>query len=169
MFASNFYIYFITALIPLFVGFVYYHEKVMGTAWMKVNGLSRQDLEKGNMGVIFGVVYVLGILLSVFITNLVIHQANVGSILMPEVVDKESMEFSELSAFMEKYGERFRTFGHGALHGGITAVFFILPILAINALFERRGWKYILIHTGYWFITCILIGGVLCQFIKYEL
>ncbi|MEM1124806.1 MAG: DUF1761 domain-containing protein, partial [Bacteroidota bacterium] len=32
----------------------------------------------------------------------------------------------------------------------------------MNALFERRGWKYIWIHTGYWFITLALIGGLLC-------
>lgn len=34
----------------------------------------------------------------------------------------------------------------------------------INALFERRGFKYIAIHTGYWLITLAIIGGLMCQF-----
>ncbi|MEL6988082.1 MAG: DUF1761 domain-containing protein [Bacteroidota bacterium] len=32
------------------------------------------------------------------------------------------------------------------------------------SLFERRGWKYVLIHAGYWLLTLTLIGGVVCQF-----
>jgi hypothetical protein len=168
MFPVNFYLYFVTALIPLVVGFIYYHDKVFGNTWMKVNGFSKEDLGKGNMAVTFGVVYVMGILLSIFLTNMVIHQVNVGSILMPELTNKDSAEYGDLMAFMEKYGTRFRTFRHGALHGGMTSLFFIFPIVSINALFEKRGWKYILIHTGYWFITCLIIGGILCQTLKYE-
>ncbi|HMP32135.1 MAG TPA: DUF1761 domain-containing protein [Saprospiraceae bacterium] len=97
-----------------------------------------------------------------------IHQNNIGSALMPQVMDTSSQEYQDLIAFMAKYGDRYRTFKHGALHGGITAIFFILTIIAINALFERRGWKYILIHLGYWFITCLIIGGILCQTLKYS-
>ena len=88
---------------------------------------------------------VYDILLSLFLSNVVIHQNNIGSALMPQVMDTSSQEYQDLIAFMAKYGDRYRTFKHGALHGGITAIFFILPIIAINALFERRGWKYILI------------------------
>jgi hydrogenase maturation factor len=36
--------------------------------------------------------------------------------------------------------------------------------VGINALFERRGGKYILVHVGYWIVTLALIGGVVCQF-----
>jgi hypothetical protein len=165
--ATNAWMYLITALIPLLIGAIYYHPKVLGTVWMKTNGFTEEDLSKGNMALIFGLVYFFGILLSALLTNLVIHQANVGSILMPQVTDTGSQEYKDLADFMAKYGDRYRTFKHGMLHGGITTIFFILPVIAINALFERRGWKYITIHTGYWFITCMLIGGVLCQFLKY--
>jgi len=51
-----------------------------------------------------------------------------------------------------------RSFGHGFLHGGFLTVFLILPIIAINAIFERRGWKYIWIHAGYWFYYTRLNG-----------
>jgi hypothetical protein len=61
-----------------------------------------------------------------------------------------------------EYGTNFRSFKHGALHGTIMAVLFAFPILAINALFERKGAKYIFIHLGYWVITIALMGGVIC-------
>ena len=64
---------------------------------------------------------------------------------------------------MAIYGSRFRTFGHGALHGGTTAVFFVMPLIGVPSLFESRGWKYILIHSLYWMICLILMGGLLCQ------
>ncbi|MEM1124805.1 MAG: DUF1761 domain-containing protein [Bacteroidota bacterium] len=73
-------------------------------------------------------------------------------------------QFNEL---MAQYGDHHRSFGHGALHGGIIALFAALPLIGINALFERRGWKYIWIHTGYWFITLALIGGLLCATLDY--
>lgn len=57
---------------------------------------------------------------------------------------------------------KFRTFKHGSFHGIIGAIFFALPILGINALFERRGAKYIFLHLGYWVITMALMGGVIC-------
>jgi len=31
-------------------------------------------------------------------------------------------------------------------------------------MFERRGFKYIAIHGGYWMLTLGLMGGIICQF-----
>jgi len=66
---------------------------------------------------------------------------------------------------MTKYGEVHRTFTHGMVHGGMGTIFIAFPIIAINGLFERRSWKYILIHTGYWLISLVLMGGVICAFL----
>jgi hypothetical protein len=40
----------------------------------------------------------------------------------------------------------------------------MLPILATNALFERKGFKYIAINAAYWIITLAVMGGIICQF-----
>jgi hypothetical protein len=40
----------------------------------------------------------------------------------------------------------------------------VLPILSINAMFERKGFKYIAINAGYWIITLGLMGGIICGF-----
>ena len=65
---------------------------------------------------------------------------------------------------MGVYGNDFRTFKHGALHGTLTGVGIALPVVAINAMFEKRGFKYIAIHAGYWILTLLLMGGIICQF-----
>jgi hypothetical protein len=47
------------------------------------------------------------------------------------------------------------------MHGAMTGIFIALPMIGTNALFERKSWKYILINTGYWFVSATLIGGVI--------
>lgn len=164
---TNYYLFFITAFIPLLVGFAYYHDKAFGSAWKRVNGFSDSDLEGANMGVILGSTYFLGILLSFAVSSFAIHQPQVYQMMIPQVLEAGSAAETQFLDLMKTFGDQHRNFGHGALHGGIMAVFFVLPLLAINALFERRGWKYIFIHLGYWFICLALIGGVLCQALVY--
>ncbi len=164
---TNFYMYFVAGLIPMLVGFVYYNPNVMGKAWMKANGFAEKDLEGANMPLIFGLSYVFSVLLSFFLTSMVIHQTSVFSMMMPDVLEAGSATQQQFNELMEQYGTKDRTFWHGAIHGLFTAIFFVLPIIAINALFERRGWSYILIHAVYWMICLALIGGLLCATLQY--
>ena len=69
-------------------------------------------------------------------------------------------------SYFAKYGTLHRTFTHGLVHGMITVVFFGLPIMATNAMFERRGWKYVMINFFYWFITVGIMGGIVCGWPK---
>lgn len=157
----NFLIFFATALIPLAVGFAWYNPSVFGKAWMSASGLSDEDLKGGNMLVIFGLTYLFGFIISAMLYGMVVHQAAIQSIMFgeaPEVAEQVVKEF------MEKYGDNHRSFGHGALHGGLVGFLFAMPILAINSMFERRSFKYIAIHTGYWVVSFILMGGILCAF-----
>ena len=66
------------------------------------------------------------------------------------------------AAFMADYGDAHRTFGHGALHGAMSGVFVALPIIGTNALFERKGAKYILVNSGYWIATMTVMGAIVC-------
>ncbi len=156
-----------TALIPLLTGFVWYHPKVFGNTWMRAAGLTEEQLNGSNMAVIFGLTYVLGLLLSAAMAPLVIHQMHLMSLLVdePGFGDPQSEVGRLFADLLEKYGHNFRSFKHGALHGTIAALFFALPVLGINALFERKGGKYIAIHTGYWVVTLALIGGVVCAYL----
>jgi hypothetical protein len=153
----------LTALIPTLVGFIWYHPKVMGTQWMHASKLTEDDLKGANMLLIMGLSLLFSFMLAFSLQLSVIHQMHVYS-LFADIPKAEAD--AVLVPFMEKYGQLYRSFGHGALHGGITAIFLVMPVLATNAMFERKGWKYILVNTAYWFITLMLMGGVLCQFIK---
>ena len=164
---TNFYMYFIVALIPLIVGAAYYHPKTMGGIWMRANGFKEEDLQGANMPLIFGLTYLFSLILGFFLTGLVIHQGQVFALMIPEVMESGSAAQTTFTEFMATYGDKYRTFSHGVVHGIITAVFFVLPLLAINAMFERRGWKYVLVHLGYWAISLALMGGILCSTLEY--
>lgn len=162
----NFPIILAAALIPLVVGFIWYNPKVFGNAWMKAADMTEGKMEGANMAVIFIVTYILSVFAAVGLNFFVIHQAHIYSILLEEPGFGE--EGSELmiyiNNFMELYGDNFRTFKHGAFHGVLAALTMALPVLGINALFERKGFKYIALNTGYWIVSFALMGGVICAF-----
>ena len=65
-------------------------------------------------------------------------------------------------AFMNDYETAFRTFKHGALHGFMTGLFFALPIIGTNALYERRSFKYTFVTGGFWILCLTIMGGIIC-------
>jgi len=163
----NFLVIAIAAIIPMVLGFIWYHSKVFGTAWMNVCGFKEEDLKGGgNMLLIFIVSYVFCLMLASTLPMMVIHQNGFFQTLInePGLQQEGTDMYLYAQDFMNKYGNNFRTFGHGALHGGMAGLFFALPVLAINAMFEKKGAKYIAINAGYWVVCLALMGGVICQF-----
>ena len=124
----------IATLIPMIIGFAYYHKSVFGKAWMTSLGLTDEDLKKGNMAVIFGVSILMSFLLSWF---LLIN------------VDGPGQEGS------------YDSFKHGVFHGVEIALLVAMPVLVTNGLFERKNFKNLAINTGYWLLTLALMGGVI--------
>ncbi len=158
----------LAALIPLIIGFVWYNPKVFGKAWMRAADLTDEKLKTGNMLIRLLVTYALSFLMALFIQSLVIHQSHVSAILINEPgMGVSKSEIGMLyDNFMSRFGTNFRSFKHGALHGTITGIVFVTPIIAINAMFERRKFKYIAINAGYWIVSLALMGGVICAYIK---
>ena len=140
------------------VGSIWYHPKVLGTIWMREEGLTQEDLQKGNMAKIFGLTFVFALMISFVMQTLVIHQ--VGAYNLVGGVSATNVKPS-YAAFMADYGNAYRTFHHGALHGLVVALFLIFPVLATNGLFSRKSWTLILIKSGYWLITLALVGGII--------
>lgn len=150
-----------SALIPTVIGFVWYNPKVFGNAWMKAADMTEEKMKGANMAIIFGVSVFLSILLSIQMNFISIHQHHVANLLMNDS-SPEAAAFIE--NFMATYGEVHRTWTHGLAHGFGAGLFFALPVLGTNALFERKGFKYILVNAGYWTVTLMAMGAVLCQF-----
>ncbi|MFD2941349.1 DUF1761 domain-containing protein [Flavobacterium notoginsengisoli] len=158
----NFFALLISAIVTLVVGFIWYSPKVFGTIWMKENNLTQEELRKGSMLKIFGLTYIFSLMITMTLMSLTIHQSGaIGMVGGPPLIDSAKPSFA---AFMADYGMAYRTFKHGALHGFMSGFFFAFPLIGINGLFERKSWKYIFIHTGYWLITLTLMGGIVCGF-----
>ena len=164
---TNFYMFFIAGLIPLVIGAIWYNPKVFGNAWMKTNKFTPEYAGGGNMAVIFGLTYLFSVMLAFILSSIVIHQGGAFSMMFPEIMESGSAAQQEFNNLMVTYGENSRSFGHGVIHGIMVAVFFVLPITAIIALFERRGAKYVLIHLGYWALCLALMGGLICSTLQY--
>ena len=153
----------VSALATLVVGFIWYNPKVFGTAWMKETGLTQEELAKGNMLKIFGLTYIFSLFIVMIEMSLTIHQS--GAVSMVGGLPKINEALPSFKAFMADYGTAFRTFKHGALHGFMSGLFFAFPLIAINGLFERKSWKYIWIHAGYWIVTLTIMGSIICGWV----
>lgn len=155
----------VAALMPLVMGFIWYGPMLFQKAWMKEMGFTEESLKGGKMALIFGLSYVLSFLMAFVLQTLVIHQFGAQSVLMgePGFAEGTGEAFTYFQDFMVTYGDRFRTFGHGALHGTMIGLLIGLPIMGTNAMFERKSLKYVLINAGYWTVTLALMGGILCQ------
>ncbi len=155
----------LAALIPLITGFIWYNPKTFGNMWMQAAGMTAESMKGANMGLIFALTLVMGFFIAFTMQFLVIHQHHMLSILMnePGIGEAGSEVQMMYDSFIAQYGSNFRTFKHGAFHGALDALFLITPIMAINAMFERKSFKYIAVNAGYWILTLALIGGVVCQ------
>ncbi|MEY8870732.1 DUF1761 domain-containing protein [Meridianimaribacter flavus] len=146
------------AVSALIIGAIWYNPKVFGTAWMKAADMTEEKIQGANMAKIFILAFIFAFLLAFALQFLTIHQT--GALGM--VGGDPSLAKPSFEAFMADYGTAFRTFKHGALHGTIAGIFIALPILGTNALFERKGAKYIFINAGYWIVTMAIMGGIVC-------
>ena len=123
----------LAAIIPMVMGFIWYGNFAFGKAWMASIGMTEEKAKEANMGLTFGLSFVMSALMAFF-----------------------------LMGFNNGPGQEgvYDTFGHGAAHGAILSVFLVIPIFITNGLFEQRSWTNMLINAGYWLITLALMGGV---------
>jgi len=157
----------LAAVIPMIMGFIWYNPKVFGKAWMDSIGATQESLQKGfNPALTFGLAYIFSLFLALGLNFAVIHQWHMYSMVMgqPGLSDPNSQLSLTLADMIHRYGHSYRTFRHGAFHGTLVGITFALPIVATNALFERRGFKYIAINAGYWIVNCLLMGAFICHF-----
>ena len=149
----------LSAFSSLLVGFIWYNPKVFGNIWMRESGVTEDKIKGGNIALTMLMAFIYAFFISFVLQFLVIHQTGATS----ATVNIKGIDPSILKNYMDAYGTTYRTFRHGAIHGFMTGLFFALPVIGVGALFERRSWKYTLIAGGYWVVTCLLMGGIICQ------
>ncbi|MGC4040352.1 MAG: DUF1761 domain-containing protein [Flavobacterium sp.] len=155
----NFVALILAALSTLIVGFIWYNPKVFGTIWMKEAKLTQEDMKGANMAKIMIITLIYAFLIAFILQMLVIHQF--GALGM--VGGKVEMAKPSYAAFMADYGTAYRTFKHGAFHGFLTSLFMVFPLIGTSALYERRSFKYVLVTTGFWVVSMMIMGGIICM------
>lgn len=165
----NFIAILVAALVPMALGFIYYHPKVLGGLWMKETGLTEESMKGGNMALVFGVSFVLALMLSFNTNFVVVHQNGVEGSLYYALKDPARHDAAQiiLNKFFVvdnvkgEYSGDGRSIKHGVIHGILASLFFMLPILGTNAMFERKSFKYIAVNAGYWTICLAIMGAII--------
>ena len=140
----NFIAIIVAAIIPMLMGFIYYHPSVMGNAWMKANGFTKEGMTPPKP-LLYLLAFVCSFLLSVFLWAWV---TGAGGIEVTQVTDP-------------KDGHSFVTFQHGVAHGIIFSILVLFPVFTTMKIFEARKWSWAFVNIGYWAITMILMCGIL--------
>ena len=164
----NWFIAISCTFIPLIIGMLWYSKFLFGNAWLKEIGMTVENTKKVNMGRAVAVSLLLGAFISTAMVVWTIHQMGFFSVFgspadQALLKDPTSSLSLYTADFMSKYGQNFRTFKHGALHGVLGALFIVLPSYGISAVWEQRSFKYVAMHVGYWMVCMALIGGIICQ------
>jgi Protein of unknown function (DUF1761) len=148
----------VAALSTLAVGTVWYSDAVFGKIWMREAGMNKEDLEKGNMVKIIGLTFLFSILFAMMVPTLTIHQMGAAQLMGGDA----TKALPSYAPFISDYADAHRSIKHGALHGLLAGLFLLVPVIAINSIFERKSWKYIAIHSGYWIVVTTIMGMIVC-------
>jgi hypothetical protein len=133
------------ALIPMIMGFIYYQPAVMGNAWMKANGFSKEGMGSGPKPVMYVLALIMSFMLAFFMWGWVTGGGGVDTFQVTDPVD----------------GHSYVTFQHGVFHGVAFSIMVLLPVFVTMKIFEKRSWAWAFVNLGYWSITVILMNGIL--------
>lgn len=158
----NFLVLVASAFIPFFIGYIWYHPNLFGgDNWKRTAELTDEKFNKAISPFKMILSVVLNLFLAFGIYNLAVHTSGVFGLVGAEV---DLMNSGTAKAFLDEYGHNHRSFGHGMLHGFFPGVLsFVLPVIGYVAIFERKSTKYILVTLGFWTVSMILMGGVICK------
>lgn len=156
----NFGILAASALIPMVLGYIWFHPNLFGgNKWYdlaKLHGDDRSDVS--NVKLFFTLI--LNFIIAFGLYNFTVHQMGAFGMVGG---DAELLKTGVGGAFMDAYGHTHQNFGHGFFHGIIFTILIPLPILGYVSIFEKKSFGYFLVYLGYWAISLSLMGAVLSQ------
>ena len=155
------------AFVPLALSKVWYSPLVFG------NRLSPKTDASGNPESLNEVLmnglrlYVYGLFASYLLCMIVIHQFGFFLLHFNELIVEglPSTSIEGFSDFYNAYGPRHRSFGHGVIHGIEAGVMFGLFFLGSLCIFEKRSFKGMLVHFGFFVVSMGVMGGLVCAFL----
>ncbi len=163
--ALNFPLLFATALIPLIVGWIWYNPSVFGNTLYPNRPINDSE-RKGHSPMVYIATYIFGLFISFNLLGATIHQYGIIQLFAgePGFGEEGTETMKAFNDMMSQVAGRHRSIGHGVLHGVIHAITIALPVTGIIALFQGKGFKYIMIHTGYFVICFGAIAAIISAF-----
>ncbi len=119
------------ALSTFVVGFLWYGKALFGKTWQRLAGLSDEEVQGGNMALIFGLTFVLNFIIAAFLSIFTEIAMMLGS-----------------SAIL------------GGLFASFLCIGFVATTFGINYLFARKPLKLYLIDVGF-MIVCFFVMGLI--------
>ena len=123
----------LAAASALVIGFIWYHPKTFGNAWMRGVGMTEEKMGGGNMALRYGLTFLLAFIFSIFVMTF--GGGHAEEILPP--------------------------WQHFAYHGSQLGLFMATPVMVIISLFEKLDFKTIAINSGYWIVTLTAMGAII--------
>ena len=132
----------VAAIVPSIMGAIYYGP-LFEKQWLSSLGKTKEEMEPSNMAVTYGLALLMAVLVAMSLKMTI------------ELVHKDLNSSGELI-----FGS-FHTFGHGALHGALLCISFVVPIIVSLSLFQKTSGKNIILNIVYWTICFAIMGGIL--------
>lgn len=149
-----------TALIPMILGMLWYHESLFGTAWLKENGMTKDDMKANQKPLKFFLGFICNFLLAMGLFLFTVHEVAILGLVGG---DEELLKTGTAAAFLAEYGGSFSRFSHGVVHGIVAAFAFAAPFLGHKCLWAGKSFKAFLLDWGFWLVCMILMAGVIAQ------
>lgn len=141
----NFIALIVAGLIPIIMGFIYYHPSVLGNTWMRANGFTQESIGKGPKPMLYVLATVMSFLLAFFMWG---WTTGAGGVDTFQVTDP-------------KDGHSHVTFQHGLFHGLAFTILVLTPIFTTNAIFEKKSFTWAWVNIVYWGLCISLMCGIL--------
>jgi hypothetical protein len=122
----------VAALSNFVLGFLWYGKPLFGATWQKLADLTDEDVQGGNMPLIFGLSFVLNFIIAAFLSFFTEIAMMLGS-----------------SAIL------------GGLFAALLCVGFVATTFGINYLYHRKPLKLYLINVGYFMVSFFIMGLII--------
>jgi hypothetical protein len=122
----------VAPLSTFIVGFFWYGKPLFGNVWQRLAHISDEDIQKGNMLLIFGLSYLLNFVIAFFLSAFIEIAMMLGS-----------------SALM------------AGIFASILCVGFVATSFGINYLFSRKSFKLYLVDAGYLVVSFFIMGLII--------
>lgn len=163
----NSWVIFVAAIVPTVVGSLWYGPFLFGKVWQREANLTDEQLKQGNMPLLMVLSYVFSCLIAFGLVGICNHELAIMQLYgsLEGFGDAGTAAQTDYENVLIRIkGLHGNSFGHGVLHGVIAAISLAFPIVAIQGMFNRKSWKSIWLHTGYWVISFAIMGGLVGRF-----